>query len=97
MGRGGRGVAIHRRSEGASAIDLDATTILQEFLPGVEYIVNLFLGDRWSDDLAVALEKTALRGGAVGNATAVARSSDTDVAELGWHAARAGRCRHERP
>jgi carbamoylphosphate synthase large subunit len=89
VGRGGRGVAVHRRSEGAPAIDLDATTILQEFVPGIEYSVNLFLGDRWSEDLAVVLEKTALRGGAVGNATAVARSSETDVAELACHAARA--------
>jgi predicted ATP-grasp superfamily ATP-dependent carboligase len=89
VGRGGRGVAIHRRREGAPATGLDATAILQEFLPGVEYSVNLFLGDRWSEDLAVALEKTALRDGAVGNATAVARSSETDVAELAWDAARA--------
>lgn len=86
-GRGGRGVAVHDRPAGIELMD-DAT-VLQEYAPGEEYAVNLYLARDAGRDLVVVLAKTELAGGHVGNALAVRRVSAPDVAEVAHRAARA--------
>lgn len=79
IGRGARGVSIHRSlDEARRAGD---GLLLQEFLPGTEYAVALHMGGAGPDALVV-LEKTALAGGAVGNAVAVRRVDAPDVARV---------------
>ncbi len=79
-GRGGRGVEIHEVPGDIEAASEDR--VYQEFLPGEEYDVNLFAEPGGEPAALVVLRKTALRGGRVGNATAVERVHAPDVAEL---------------
>jgi carbamoylphosphate synthase large subunit len=88
VGRGGRGVAVHHDS--ASGVRaFDDSTILQEYIPGPEYAPNLYLASDPEDDVVVVLEKTALAQGNIGNARAVRRVADDDVARVARNAARA--------
>ena len=88
FGRGGRGVRVHR-----SAADLvpagPGEVVWQEFVPGDEFDLNLYLDRGGASQSAVVLRKTALRDGEVGNALAVERVERPDVVELGLEVARA--------
>jgi carbamoyl-phosphate synthase large subunit len=88
-GRGGRGVAIHSR-DGGDDRALRDDHVLQEYIPGVEYSVDLYLGGRGDDDIAVVLRKVALAHGSIGNATEVCRDHlAVDVARVAIVAAHA--------
>lgn len=87
LGRGGRGVVVHR-----SADDLDRASgdvVWQEFLPGEEYDVNLFVEADGRVPAGVVLRKTGLKEGLVGNALAVERAEAPAVLDLAIRAARA--------
>lgn len=86
IGRGARGVTVHGPKARVDTLPPDA--ILQEFVPGDEYSVNLYLGVEPVDDVAVVLRKTGLTGGSIGNATAVERVAEDDVGLLAVDAAR---------
>ncbi len=87
FGRGGRGVVVHR-GEGDLAFATREEVVWQEFLPGEEYDLNLFVERDGSVPAAVVLRKTGLRDGLVGNALGVERVDRPDVEELGVRAAR---------
>jgi carbamoylphosphate synthase large subunit len=88
FGRGGRGVQVHR---GPADLERAAGTevVWQEFLPGEEYDVNLFLERDGRVPALVVLRKTGLKEGIVGNALGVERVERPDVAELAVRAVRA--------
>jgi biotin carboxylase len=67
----------------------DAEVVWQEFLPGEEYDVNLFLERDQRASAAVVLRKTGLKDGIVGNALGVERAERPDVGALAVAAARA--------
>jgi len=86
QGRGGRGVVVHR-----SADDLDRAAgdvVWQEFLPGEEYDVNLFVEADGRVPAGVVLRKSGLKEGLVGNALGVERVSHPGVLDLAVRAAR---------
>src|SRR5712664_4167178 len=87
FGRGGRGVVVHCAANdlGKAAND---EVVWQEFLPGEEYDLNLFIERDGSVPAAVVLRKTGLKEGLVGNATGVERVRRPDIAEMGARAAR---------
>lgn len=85
-GRGGRGVEVHATLADAER-DRRPDLVFQEFLPGDEFDVNLFVGRDGRQTCAV-LRKVALRGGIVGNATAVERAHREDVTRLAAETAR---------
>lgn len=87
VGRGGRGVVVHRGPEDLAQAGDDA--VWQEFLPGEEYDANLFVERGGAVASSVLFRKTGLREGLVGNATGVERAHRPDVAELTARAARA--------
>lgn len=82
FGRGGRGVRVHR-----SAADLvpagGGEVVWQEFVPGEEFDLNIFVAPDGAVEAAVVLRKTALKDGEVGNALAVERAYRPDVLDLG--------------
>ncbi len=88
FGRGGRGVRLHRRRQELEKAGA-GEVVWQEFLPGEEYDVNLFLERDGRVPCAVVLRKTGLKDGLVGNALGVERVERPEVAELGIRAARA--------
>ena len=85
FGRGGRGVVVHRGA-GDLACASPEEVVWQEFLPGQEYDLNLFVERDGSVTAAVVLRKTGLKDGLVGNALGVERVERPDVAELGVRA-----------
>src|SRR6266481_9271320 len=87
FGRGGRGVVVHCAVEDL-ANAATGEVVWQEFLPGEEYDLNLFMERDGSVPAAVVLRKTGLKEGLVGNAVGVERIEHPDVAELGLRAAR---------
>jgi carbamoylphosphate synthase large subunit len=87
FGRGGRGVVVHRGAEDLACASPEEV-VWQEFLPGEEYDLNLFVERDGSVPAAVVLRKTGLKEGLVGNALGVERVEHPDVAELGLRAAR---------
>lgn len=88
FGRGGRGVRVHRGADDLEPAGPEEV-VWQEFLPGEEYDLNLFLEADGRATCAVVLRKTGLREGLVGNALGVERVERPDVVELGLRAARA--------
>lgn len=74
VGRGGRGVEVHR---GGALTTRDRTRIVQELLPGREYVVNLYLTGTPGRDVIEVLEK----------ADGIRRTRAPDVAALAWSAA----------
>lgn len=86
FGRGGRGVAVHRTA-GEVAADQREGILFQEFIPGDEFDVNLFVAEGRTR-AAVCLRKTGLKEGIVGNATSVERDDRKDATELCVRAAR---------
>lgn len=98
IGRGGRGVWLieeheaHGPAADAFWASLDDTSIVQEFAPGTEYAPVLFRADDGSFPACVALRKTALKEGIVGNALSVLRTDgpeDDDVRSVARDAAAA--------
>jgi len=87
VGRGGRGVRVHRPDRDA-ATGYGEDVLLQEFVTGTEYAVDLYVGGA-GDPVVVVLEKTRLAQGEVGNAVGVRRVSAPDVAETAASAAAA--------
>jgi predicted ATP-grasp superfamily ATP-dependent carboligase len=85
VGRGGRGVIMHRPDEPAEAFGTD-DRIVQEYVPGQEYAVNVYLCASPGCDVAQALEKTELSGGTVGNAVAVRLVDEPRIARLASYA-----------
>jgi carbamoylphosphate synthase large subunit len=88
IGRGGRGVVLYHKEDDRALAALDDQSILQEFVPGIEYAPNVYLGCDGSE-AAIVLEKTALKDGLVGNAASVRRVEAPDVAALALAAGRA--------
>jgi carbamoylphosphate synthase large subunit len=88
VGRGGRGVRV-LRTEGEVARDPGEDVVFQEFVPGDEFDVNLFVERGGSIPAAVVLRKTALRDGDTGNAAGVERAEHEAVRREAIHAARA--------
>jgi predicted ATP-grasp superfamily ATP-dependent carboligase len=80
-GRGARHIELHMQANDLPPVP-STERIFQEFLPGKEYDVNLFANPGGDPVAAVVLEKTALKCGLVGNALAVQRVIEPDVAEL---------------
>lgn len=90
VGRGGRGVNLHRGRTARSAQRLDDSMIVQEFVPGTEYAPNLYLSAE--REVAVVLEKTVLAHGIIGTARELRRRSvqeASDVVDVALRAARA--------
>ena len=85
-GRGGRGVRVH---DGAATPAPDPGDLLQEYIPGTEYAVDIFADRIGRVEAVVVLRKTALAQGRVGNAVRVVRDEVPDVAELARAAVRA--------
>ena len=88
VGRGGRGILIHKTAEDLPDT-LPADRVFQEFLPGQEYDVNLFADPGGIPVVSVVLKKAQLRNGMVGNAVAVERVEERDIAQLAERATRA--------
>ncbi len=87
-GRGGRGVAVLEEGNWAAISAMDDASILQEFLPGVDYCVDTLVSRRpGTPPVVVVLEKTRLKEGVVGNAVEVQRREAPDVAALAVAAA----------
>lgn len=81
VGRGGRGVTIHRAADELPDV-LPSEVIYQEFLDGEEFDVNLFAEPGGRPVVTVVLRKTVLKSGNVGNAAAVERVHAEDVARV---------------
>lgn len=86
-GRGGRGVRLVQAGEWGQQAWPDEDWIVQEFVPGIDYAPNVFVGE--AESFAVVLEKTALREGITGNALSVERVEAADVARTAILAAQA--------
>ena len=86
--RGGRGVLVYWTADELSR-ERREDIIFQEFIPGEEYDVNLFIGDDGWVLSAVALRKTELKEGITGNAASVERAVVPEVVELAVNASRA--------
>lgn len=79
--RGGRGVVVYRTAEEVLS-DKREGLVFQEFVPGDEYDVNLFVDKGGEIRAGVALRKTILKEGIVGNALGVQRAEKDDIIEL---------------
>lgn len=88
IGRGGRGIMIHK-NDAELAERLSTDRVYQEFLSRDEYDVNLFVQPHGNSSVSVVLKKTMLKEGVVGNALAVERVEEKEVAELARRAVRA--------
>lgn len=89
VGRGARGVVVHRPGGVPVRFGNDDSRIVQEYLPGQEYVVNLYLARLPEHDVVQVFEKTELRDGEVGNAVSVRAAQVPDVAVLARTAAAA--------
>ncbi|MCP3676172.1 MAG: ATP-grasp domain-containing protein [Deltaproteobacteria bacterium] len=87
VSRGGRGVLLHRTRETLEG-ERREDILFQEFIPGKEFDLNLFIEEDGEISASVVLEKTALKEGITGNALAVERVDMDDVAQLGIRVAR---------
>src|SRR5512145_1022210 len=88
VGRGGRGVAVFH-----DEAQLDSTptgdVVWQEFIPGEEYDVNLFVERSGVATASVVLRKVGLRDGETGNALGVERVDRPAVLDVALRAVRA--------
>lgn len=88
FGRGGRGVAV-LRSEEEVRREKRHSIVFQEFIPGDEFDINLFVDKGGEVRAGVALRKTALKEGIVGNAASVERAVRDDLVKVAIRAAEA--------
>jgi carbamoylphosphate synthase large subunit len=79
--RGGRGILLHQ-SDADLPHSICADRIFQEFLPGVEYDVNLFAQPGGGTVTCVVLEKTALKQRLYGNALSTQRVIEPAISGL---------------
>jgi carbamoylphosphate synthase large subunit len=86
IGRGGRGVVVYR-SDGELLAEKRSGLLYQEFVPGEEYDLNLFVANDGTVESSAVLRKTLLKQGVVGNAESVVRDDQRDVDDLGRRAA----------
>lgn len=86
IGRGGKGVTLYRNLEELFQ-ETRTGLIFQEFIPGEEFDVNLFIDRKGEAIAGVVLEKTLLKEGITGNAMAVERVEREDLVHLGVKAA----------
>ena len=86
IGRGGRGVKIYKTQDELYN-ETREDIIYQEFIPGVEFDLNLFLDRKNTIASGVVLKKTILKEGITGNAIAVERTNREDIVSLGIKAA----------
>ncbi len=92
VARGGRGVHVVEHPDDPVWDDVDASWIVQQFAPGVEYSPQVFREPGTGRCTVVVLAKTGRKEGRVGNATTVERLPDgavDDVADLAVRAAEA--------
>ncbi|MBI2411850.1 MAG: ATP-grasp domain-containing protein [Deltaproteobacteria bacterium] len=87
FGRGGRGVKVYHTADEVMKEDRSGI-IFQEFIPGEEFDINLFMDKGGKETAAVALKKTALKEGIVGNAAGVERASKADAVDVARRASR---------
>jgi len=88
FGRGGRGVRVLRSGEDVARAPGE-DPVFQEFVPGDEFDVNLFVERSGEVAAAVVLRKTALRDGETGNAAGVERAEHPAVRDEAIRAAQA--------
>jgi carbamoylphosphate synthase large subunit len=88
VGRGGREVVIRYEPDWPTVAGMDDRYILQEFIPGTDYAVDLYLNVNGEPVAVVVLEKLELKGGLVGNAIRVKRVEAPEVGDLAVVAAR---------
>ena len=88
IGRGGRGVSVFH-DERELPEDPASDLVWQEFIPGEEYDVNLFVGPDGEATVSVVLRKVGLRDGETGNALGVVRVDLPAVRDVAVRAARA--------
>lgn len=81
VSRGGRGVSLYTTAEELSQ-ESRKGIIYQQFMPGQEYDVNLYINRHGTVQSCVVLIKTQLKEGVVGNALSVERVLHDDVADL---------------
>lgn len=90
VGRGGRGVTVVERSDDIEWDKLDDSWIIQEFAPGTEYAPMVFTPSAPGGiTRVVTVRKDSLKDGRVGNASAVTRVENGDVAAVASSATRA--------
>lgn len=80
VSRGGRGVTVVESP--AHLPKLDHTVLMQGFAPGTEYCPQIYRSPVDDSVTTVVLEKTTLREGRVGNATAVLRLDRDQAPEI---------------
>ncbi len=80
--RGGRGVTVYRTPEEFLS-EKRKDLVFQEFVPGEEFDINLFVERTGEISSLAVLMKTSLKDGVVGNALSVKRVHRTDVEALG--------------
>ena len=88
IGRGGRGVQVFH-DEAELPAEPRGDLVWQEFIPGDEFDVNLFVEPDGAAVASVVLRKTALRDGETGNAAGVERVDRPAVRDVAIRAARA--------
>lgn len=89
VSRGGRGVEIISSKAELEAKLTEANLIFQEFASGEEYCPQVFISPDGQKNLAVVLKKTALKQGDIGNAAAVERVENEQIAQLALKTAKA--------
>lgn len=88
VGRGGRGVSVfHDEAQLGGAPPSE--DLWQEFIPGEEYDVNLYVEPDGEATASVVLRKVGLRDGETGNALGVERVENAVVRDVALRAARA--------
>jgi carbamoyl-phosphate synthase large subunit len=88
IGRGGRGVLVFHDEAGLPSL-ARRDLVWQEFIPGEEFDVNLFVERNGDAAASIVLRKTGLRDGETGNALGVERVDRPAVRDLAVRAARA--------
>lgn len=79
--RGGRGVVVYGSAEEVYRDEREGI-IFQEFAPGEEFDVNLFIDKGGELGAGVVLKKTLMKEGIVGNALGVERVEKDDIMKL---------------
>lgn len=82
IGRGGRGVRLYHAPEEFYK-ETRGDLVYQEFIPGEEFDLNLFLDKKGKVLSGVVLKKIILKNGIIGNAVAVERVERDDIMRLG--------------
>lgn len=82
FGTGSRGVMLYRKLEEVHE-ESRPGLVFQEFIPGEEFDINLFIDKEGDPISAVVLKKTILKNGIAGNALVVERVNRYDIAQLG--------------